>query len=185
MLLEFKRMTRKTKKLILIGYRGTGKTTIGRLLGRRLNLPAFDSDPEIERKAGKNIAAIFAEDGESEFRELEARTIAEILDREEALILSTGGGAILRPETRKLLRDAGRVVWLTASAETILDRIRGDAASATTRPSLTGLPPLEEIVKLLETRNPLYDETAHHRIETDLFVPEELADGIQTILCTD
>lgn len=166
------------KKLILIGYRGTGKTTLGRLLGRRLNLAVVDSDPEIERKTGKSIAAIFAEDGEAVFRDLEAETIAEILDRDEPLVLSTGGGAILRPETRQRLQEKGHVVWLTASAETISDRIRDDGASATTRPSLTGLPPLEEIVHLLETREPLYAKTAHQVVDTDVLALEEVVDLI-------
>lgn len=159
---------------ILIGYRGTGKTTVARLLGERLGIPSADSDELIQVKAGKSIAEIFASDGEAFFRDLEAAAIAEILDAEQPLVLSTGGGAILRPETRQLLRNRGRVVWLTATPETILDRIQGDAGSAETRPDLTSLPPLDEIVSLLEKRRSFYDETAHATVPTDALDPENV-----------
>lgn len=162
---------------ILIGYRGTGKTTVARILASRLGVRAVDSDPEIERQLGKTIAEIFEQDGEAAFRDHEARIIRELLEKAEGpLVLATGGGAILRPETRRLLNESGQVAWLTASPETILQRIREDAASKTTRPGLTSLPMFEEIVSLLEKRAPLYRETAHRIVETDHRTPEEIVE---------
>lgn len=160
--------------IIFIGYRGTGKTTVARQLAAQLGLPAKDSDAEIERKAGKTIAEIFAQDGEALFREMEESVIAEILGADEPVILATGGGAILRSATRNRLRRSGTVIWLTAAPATILRRITDDAHSATMRPHLTSLPPLEEIVSILEKRTPLYAETAHETICTDAETVDEI-----------
>ena len=162
------------QSFIFIGYRGTGKTTVAQKLADQLEISAFDSDVEIERQAGKNIAEIFAQDGEPAFRDLEEAVIAEILARPTPLALATGGGAILRDNTRKLLRQAGRVIWLTATPETILHRITHDAASKTMRPNLTSLPMRDEIVALLEQRIPLYAETAHEIIATDSLTIDEI-----------
>ncbi|MDR2706490.1 MAG: shikimate kinase [Planctomycetaceae bacterium] len=168
------------RSLILIGYRGTGKTTIARKLSEQLHIPVFDSDAEIERHTGKNIADIFAQNGEAEFRNIEESTIAEILKQNmlNPFILATGGGAILRPETRCRLKNAGHVVWLTATPKTIFQRIQFDPASGTMRPNLTSLTPLEEIIALLEKRHPLYSETAHEIIETDLLKINEITNRI-------
>jgi shikimate kinase len=166
------------KKIILIGYRGTGKTTVGRLLGEHLGVSVLDSDVEVERRAGKTIAEIFAQDGEAAFREIEAEAIADLLQR-DSFVLATGGGAVLRKETRQRLRMNGYVVWLTAKPETILQRIQEDKNSATMRPNLTTLPPREEILAVLEKRRSLYEETAHHIIETDGKSVEQIAAEIE------
>ena len=171
------------QSLILIGYRGTGKTTVAQKLASQLALPVFDSDSEIERQAGRSIAEIFAQDGESVFRDLEESVIADILAESTSLasplVLATGGGAILQPKTRQLLRQSGRVIWLTASPDTILQRITNDTASQTMRPSLTSLPMREEIITVLERRKPLYAETAHEIIETDCRTVDEIVDAIR------
>lgn len=169
--------------LIFIGYRGTGKTTAAKKIAAHLGIPVFDSDPEIERQTGKSIAEIFAQDGESAFREREESVIAEILASAMPLVLATGGGAILRESTRKRLRNAGRVIWLTATPETILHRITADAASQTMRPNLTALPMREEIITILEQRKPLYAETAHEIIDTDCRTAEEIMENV--LLFTD
>ncbi|MDR2117025.1 MAG: shikimate kinase [Planctomycetaceae bacterium] len=168
------------KPLILIGYRGTGKTTIAQKVSEQLQIPVIDSDWEIEHRAGKSIADIFAQDGESAFRDLEESVIVEILQRNDSkqFVLATGGGVVLRPETCYRLKNAGYVVWLTAAPKTILYRIQGDSASATMRPNLTSLTQLDEIVSLLEKRKPLYAETAHEIIETDFLKPVEITDKI-------
>ena len=171
------------KSLILIGYRATGKTTVAAKLAEHLGIPAFDSDVEIERQAGKSIAKIFAKDGESAFRDLEESVITEILTGESStalpLILATGGGAILRSNTRARLRRSGRVIWLTATPEIILQRITSDSASTTMRPNLTSLPLYEEIVATLKQRKLLYAETAHEIIDTDC---QTVAEIVKTIL---
>ena len=164
-------------KIVLIGYRGTGKSTVARLLGQRLGVPVWDSDSEIERRIGKTIAEIFAEDGEAAFRELEAEVIAELL-QQESFVLATGGGAILREETRQRLRLTGHVVFLTAESVTILRRIQQDKHSAAMRPNLTSLPPLEEIVAVLGRRQSFYEETAHSIVNTEKKTVKQIVEEI-------
>jgi shikimate kinase len=161
--------------IVLIGYRATGKTTLARLLAERLDWQWLDADVEIERRAGKTIARIFAEDGEPAFRDLEAAVIADLC-RRERLVLAAGGGAPLRAETRAAMRAAGRVVWLTATADTIHQRMFSDATTAARRPSLTGKDPREEILHLLAVRTPIYREAAHCAIDTEGRTPEQIAD---------
>jgi len=163
--------------LVLIGYRATGKTTLARHLAQRLGCDWVDADVEIELRAGKSIARIFAEQGEPAFRDLEAEVIAELCAR-PGLIVAAGGGAPLREENRRAMRNSRKVVWLTAPPETILARMTGDATTADRRPSLTTRPPLEEIVQLLNRREPIYRQTAHLTVDTDGKSPESLAEEI-------
>jgi shikimate kinase len=164
--------------LTLIGYRATGKTTLARLLAERLDWQWIDADVEIERRAGTSIARIFAEQGEPAFRDLEAQVIIDLC-RRERLVVAAGGGAPLRPESRRAMHDGGKVVWLTARPETILARMSGDATTATRRPDLTSKGPLDEIVHLLAVRTPLYREAADLVVDTEGRTPAALA---QTIL---
>lgn len=166
--------------IVLIGYRCTGKTTVASLLGKKCECPVADSDVLVEHRAGKNIAEIFAQDGEAVFRVLEAAVIAELLQQESGkpFVLATGGGAVLREENRTIIKQAGHCVWLTAKPETIMQRIQADAASKTMRPNLTTLPPLEEIVTVLKKREPLYAETADSIIAVDDKTIEEIVDEI-------
>jgi shikimate kinase len=163
--------------LVLIGYRATGKTTLAALLASRLGWDWIDADVEIERRAGKSIARIFAEDGEPAFRDLEAQVIADLSGRRR-LVLATGGGAPLRPESRRAMRRSGKVVWLRALPETILGRMSDDQTTATRRPNLTEKGPLDEIVHLLGVREPIYHEAADLEIETESHTPEQLVDEI-------
>ncbi len=163
--------------LTLIGYRATGKTTLAKLLAQRLDCDWIDADVEIERRAGKSIARIFAEDGEPAFRDLEARVIADLCRRPD-LVLAAGGGAPLREESRRAMRAGGKVVWLKAAPETIHRRMTSDATTPDRRPSLTEHDPVREIVELLERREPIYRETAHLELDTEDKAPEELADAI-------
>ena len=169
------------QSLILIGYRGTGKTTIARRLANRLEIPAFDSDAEIECRTGNSIAEIFTREGELAFRNLEELVVAEILAQSIPLILATGGGAILRVSTRNRLRQSGKVIWLTATPETILRRITSDTTSQTMRPSLTALPMQQEIIAILEQRKPMYAETAHATVDTDSQTVDEIIEAICTL----
>jgi len=163
--------------LILVGYRATGKTTLARLLGKRLYMHVVDTDPLIEQKAGRTIVDIFAEFGESVFRDYESHVIAELLQG-ESLVIATGGGLPVRPSNRELLKCAGKVVWLKASPETILRRMAGDPATKCMRPQLTILSPLAEIELVLNERTPIYREIADLEVETDNLPLPELAERI-------
>ena len=159
--------------LILIGYRATGKTTLAKLLARRLGWEWIDADVEIERRAGKSIAGIFAEDGEPAFRDLEAEIIADLCRRDK-LVLAAGGGAPLREENRRAMRSSGKIVWLEAQPETILERMSTDATTDGRRPKLTDQRPLDEIIELLERREPIYRELAHLVVDTEGKTTDEL-----------
>jgi len=165
--------------LILIGYRATGKTTLARMLGERLQLEVLDTDSLVEQRAGRTIAEIFAEQGEPAFRDAESRVIAELLCGKPCVV-ATGGGLPVRSANRELLKRSGRVVWLRASPETILRRMTGDPATQRTRPNLTTLPPLAEIVHVLNERDAIYRETADLEVDTDTLSLSEWAERIAT-----
>jgi shikimate kinase len=163
--------------LVLIGYRGTGKSTVARLVAERLAWPWFDADAEIESRAGKSIAQIFADDGEGAFRDWESQVVADLATRSSA-VLALGGGAILRPENRAAILREGRVVWLTASPETLWRRIEQDRATAERRPNLTAEGGITEIIATLDARRDVYRQCAHHEVDTQGRTPEEVADAI-------
>jgi shikimate kinase len=150
------------RNIYLIGPMGTGKTAVGKQLGRLLGVPFVDSDAEIERIAGVDIPYIFEQEGEPGFRLRERDTIAE-LTRHEPLVLATGGGAILAPENRKLLRDTGIVVFLQTSLAQQLHRVgRGRG-----RPMLKGVDMPQRLAELRAVREPLYNEIADITLATD------------------
>jgi shikimate kinase len=163
--------------LTLIGYRATGKTTLAKLLAARFQWDWIDADVEIERRAGKSIATIFAEDGEPAFRDLESLVIADLCQRDR-LVIASGGGAPLREQNRRAMHAGGPVVWLTALPETILARMTGDATTVTRRPSLTDKSPLDEIVALLAIRGPMYKEAADCVVNTEGKTLEMLVEEI-------
>jgi shikimate kinase len=163
--------------LVLIGYRGTGKSQVARRLAERLAWPWFDADVEIEARAGKTIAQIFAEEGEPAFRDWEAKVVADLATHERA-VLALGGGAVMRPENRAAIAPRGRVVWLTASAETIWQRIQADTATASRRPDLTATGGITEIIATLAARRPIYRQCAHLVVDTENKTPAEVADAI-------
>jgi shikimate kinase len=160
--------------ITLIGYRATGKTTLAKLLAKKLGWQWLDADVEIERRAGKSIARIFAEDGEPAFRDLETQVLVDLCRRDN-LVLAAGGGAPLREQNRHTMRQCGKVVWLTAQPDTILQRMAADLTTAQRRPNLTDKTPLDEIVQLLARREPIYRQTADLTIDTENRTPEELA----------
>jgi shikimate kinase len=160
--------------LTLIGYRATGKTTLANLLAERLHWDWADADAEIERRSGQSIERIFADQGEPAFRDVEVAVIADLC-RRERLVLAAGGGAPLRPENRRAIRAAGKIVWLCARPETILARMTADPATFSQRPSLTCRPPLDEIRHLLEIRTPVYQELADLVLDTEGKPPADLA----------
>lgn len=169
------------QRLFLIGYRGSGKSTVARLLATSLGWDAVDADDIVEQEAGKSIAAIFAEDGETSFRDLEEQVVASLCQRNKTVI-ALGGGAVLRESTRTRIKTAGPVVYLTASAATLAERIATDTATASRRPSLTGVGAAEEVERLLAVREPTYRECATVAVAVDGRSPESIADEIVALL---
>lgn len=163
--------------ITLTGYRGTGKSSVAPALAAALGWNWIDADLELERRAGRTIQEIFATDGEPEFRRLERETIVDLLQRNR-LVLATGGGAIMNPQTRADVIAAGPVIWLKAQVETIAARLQSDARTLAQRPSLTGQPVLEEIAALLAVREPLYRQAASLIIETDHRSIADIVSGI-------
>lgn len=157
--------------LVLVGYRGTGKTAVAKLAAGTLGMSVFSMDPAIVEKAGMSIPEIVEKYGWERFRDLETEVCREVAGR-DGLVIDTGGGVILREENRKLLRSRGVVVWLTAAVPTIISRIKDD----TQRPSLTGRKSFtDEVAEVLAEREPLYRAAAHHVVDTDGKELEEVA----------
>jgi shikimate kinase len=147
--------------IVLVGLPGSGKTTVGKQLARRLQLPFVDSDHEIEQRLGCSIREFFEREGEARFRDIEAEVIDE-LTRSGPMVLSTGGGAVLRPENRQCLRSRGKVFYLRSTPEDVFRRVRHDR----NRPLLQVADPLQKLRELHAARDPLYREVAHYVIET-------------------
>jgi len=160
--------------IFLIGYRGSGKSTVNRRLGELLGWPSVDADTELEQRAGKSIKDIFAAGGESAFRELETRVIGDLASRDKHVI-ALGGGAILREINRKAIAGRGPVVWLQASPETLFARINADPQTEERRPNLTAQGGVEEIRTLLEQRTPQYRACANVTVDVNRLDPDEIA----------
>lgn len=148
--------------ITLIGLPGSGKSTIGRHLARRLGVAFMDSDHVIEQRLGCSIREFFEREGEERFRDLEQKTIDQLTAGTVPAVLSTGGGAVLRSANRVHLHERGQVVYLHALPEDIFRRLRYDK----TRPLLQVEDPLKRLRSLYAERDPLYRETAHFVIET-------------------
>jgi shikimate kinase/3-dehydroquinate synthase len=161
-----------SRNLILTGFMGTGKTTVGREVAQRLRLPFVDMDLEIGARAGKSIPRIFAEDGEATFREMEA-ALCEELGRQRGLVIATGGGALVDPSSRAALMTSGTVVCLTCDVKEIVRRLDGGADSD--RPLLSVADPHGEIQRLLEVRREAYSSIPWQVDTTGLSV-EEIAE---------
>ena len=142
-----------SRPLVLVGLMGVGKTTVGRRLARRMNIPFVDADTEIEKAAGCSINDIFEFHGEETFREGERRVIKRILEGAPKVI-STGGGAFIDPETRSRIRSKALSIWLRADLETILKRVKRN----NNRPLLTGADPGTTLRRLMAERDPIYAE---------------------------
>ncbi|MBC5764835.1 shikimate kinase [Ramlibacter albus] len=145
----------------LVGMPGSGKSTVGRNLARRLGRPFHDSDHAIEQRIGCSIRDFFAREGEAAFRDIEEQVIGELAALPDA-VLATGGGAVLRPANREHLRAGGHVIYLRSSPEDLFRRLRHD----TQRPLLQVADPLARLRQMYAERDPLYRETAHYVLET-------------------
>lgn len=162
--------------LFLIGYRGSGKTTVGRVVADRLGWDFLDADSVLEARYGQTIREIFAAEGEAGFRDKEAALLADLCGRTNTVI-ATGGGIVLREENRERLKKYGFVVWLTADPATLLARIQADPTTAGRRPALAG-GGLAEVEQLLAVREPLYRACADVVVSAGALSPERAADAI-------
>jgi shikimate kinase len=147
--------------IFLVGLMGAGKTSVGRLLARRLGKTFYDCDHEIERATGVRVAVIFEIEGEAGFRARETKALAELVKCEN-IVLATGGGAVLSAENRRLLAESGTVVYLRAAAADLWGRTRHDKS----RPLLKTADPLARLQQLFDERDPLYRGTADIIVDT-------------------
>ena len=151
--------------VVLVGPMGVGKTTVGRRLARELQRPFADADEQLELRAGRTIPAIFRDDGEEIFRELESEVLADLLGRVQPLVVAAGGGVVTQPENRALLGRRAFVVWLRASPGFLAAR-----ADPAHRPLLTGDPDAATtLARLIAARAPLYEEVADATVDVEPF----------------
>ena len=165
------------KTIVLVGYRGTGKTTVARALADRLDYDWADADDLVEQYAGQTIAEIFAQFGEDDFRAREAVVVAELCRRPRTVV-ATGGGAVLRETNRQRMMACDAVVWLTATPETIAGRLATDSSTASRRPDLTRQGGWIEIETLLRQRESIYRECATFAVDTEGKDPAEIVEEI-------
>lgn len=151
------------KNLILIGFMGAGKTTVGKLLAKEKGMKFVDTDERIVEEQKRSIPDIFAEDGEGYFRDLETDLLKRMLVDTKCAVISVGGGMPVREENRKLLRELGCVIYLSATKETILSRVQRDGS----RPMLEGEDLEARVSRLLREREALYKKAAHVDVRTD------------------
>ncbi|MCY9513647.1 shikimate kinase [Paenibacillus apiarius] len=169
-----------TRHILLIGFMGTGKSTVGAQLARNLNYAFVDLDAEIVKQVGRSIPDIFAQEGEAFFREQESRILTRLLrDRTRQLVIATGGGVVLSEANCKLMREHGSVIQLTAEEETIVQRVSQDR----NRPLLQG-DAASRVRKLMHERQGLYD-FAHLSVPTDRLTVEQINECIEAYLVSD
>lgn len=161
------------ENIFLVGLMGAGKSTVGRILARRLSKRFVDTDHEIEKRNGVTIPVIFEIEGEEGFRRREQELLAD-LAQEQGLVLSTGGGIVLKSENREVLRNHGFVVYLNARPELQADRTKHDRS----RPLLNVEDPLTRLRELHAVRDPLYREVAHAVVETGRGAPQQVVQAI-------
>ena len=151
------------KTIVLIGYMGSGKSTIGEKTARSLGMEFLDTDVLIEQQEGMTISELFAQKGEAYFRQKETEVIKELKKEKKKMVLATGGGLPMKEENQVLLKELGRVVYLKASVDTLVERLKED----TTRPLLKEGDLRKKIETMLEIRNPIYEKVADIVLETD------------------
>ncbi len=160
--------------LVLVGMTGVGKSTIARIIAVRLGRKVVDTDSEIERRAGKNVRRIFAEEGEPAFRALESEVLADVLAAMPAAVIATGGGVVVAEVNRVALRESGaRVIWLAADVATLLDRVQ----HGTHRPLLDN-DPAGTLQRMVRDREPWYREVADAIVLVDSRSVSEVVEAI-------
>ena len=163
--------------LVLIGYRGTGKSAVGAIVAERLGMKRISMDEKISRKVGMSIPEFVEKHGWPAFRDVESE-VARELSAVDGIVIDSGGGVIERPENIDALQTNGIIVWFKASVDVIVSRIEG----GTERPSLTGAKSFtDEVEEVLERRIPKYRAAARHEIDTDPLTPEQVAERVVEI----
>ncbi|HEX2063244.1 MAG TPA: shikimate kinase [Acidimicrobiales bacterium] len=160
-------------RVLLIGMMGSGKTTIGRNLARRLGWHHLDSDEQVERATGRTVPEILESEGEAAFRAAESAALAQAIDSGPGVVVSVAGGAVLDPMNRRRIQEAGTVVWLRADVGTLAERVGGGEG----RPLLGDDPP-GALRRLYEKRRPLYEELADVVVDVDQLAPAQAVDLI-------
>ena len=163
--------------IVLIGYRCSGKTVVGKILARELERDFLDTDVMIEENTGRSIEAIISGDGWNHFRDIERMTIEEV-SRRDNLVIATGGGVVTDEGNVKSLKRNGRMIWLRGDAEILKERMDREQRSGKIRPSLTGANPLDEIKQVLSVRTPLYREAGDFMVDTGTLSVSEVAASI-------
>lgn len=172
----------KPVNIILIGYRATGKTTVGRSLADRLGFSFIDVDQAIEQKEDQSIAVMVEQHGWDYFRQREKAMLLDLAGRKNQVI-ATGGGAVLHQDIWPTIKQSGLVIWLHADIQTICKRLAGDAISDSQRPSLTGADIQQEVSTVLRERTPLYERGGHLTLDATDAV-EDIVTQIMTYLNT-
>ncbi|HXQ75120.1 MAG TPA: shikimate kinase [Acidimicrobiales bacterium] len=165
------------ERLLLVGMMGAGKTTTARLAAERLGWGWVDTDAEVSRAVGVSVADLFARHGEARFRREESRALADVLERDEPVVVSVGGGAVLDERNRDMLRAAGTVVWLRARPETLIERVIDDVG----RPLLVGATPqdrAETLRRIDADRRTLYAEVADDILDVDHLDADQVAERL-------
>ena len=163
--------------IVLVGYRCSGKTSVGKILAMKLGNNFLDTDVLIEVNDGRQIETIISEDGWDRFRDTEKRFIEEVSERDN-LVIATGGGVVMDEDNVKTLKRSGFVVWLKGDTDVLKERMDKDQDSGKVRPSLTGEDPKDEIERVLDIRNPLYRMAADLTVDTSHLSVQEVADSI-------
>lgn len=171
-------------RIVLMGFMGAGKTTIGKRLAKSLGCSFLDTDEMIEKEQNRKISEIFEKDGEDAFRDMETALLKRLKQSNEMFVLSIGGGMPVREENREILREIGKVIYLKTSKEEIIRRVSGDK----NRPLLQGGSLEEKVTSLMNAREQIYIETAHQEFFTDgkspLQIALELKKALQIIYFT-
>ncbi len=163
--------------IVLIGYRCSGKTEVGKILSRELEKDFLDTDELIQGNAGCSIETIISKDGWNRFREIEKSLIEEV-SRRDNMIIATGGGVVMDEDNVKNLKKNAWIVWLDGKLDVLRQRMNREQRSGNVRPSLTGVDPLEEIQQVMDVRIPLYKKAANFVVDTTTLTPMEVAASI-------
>jgi shikimate kinase len=165
------------EKVLLTGYRATGKTSIGKILADQLGFQFIDTDQAIEKRQGESIAEIVDRGGWDLFRRKEEDMLVELANRNH-LVIAAGGGAVIHEKAWKKLRQNAFSIWLTADIKTICRRLAADSSTDDQRPPLTEMGTMDEIAMVLDERQPLYEKSSDFKIDTEGRTPEEVAEDI-------